>query len=371
MKNILVLSYFYTYTNSKSTAISVNTRIFGIEDYYNIDVLHFENPQGNSTLTSKVKLIEIKQGNRYKLYECVEHYCQKSMEYLRLNQEKYDLVVVHSNFARTNQLIMDIKQNFDIRLISYMPDPFVNGALKEFKQEKVYNHEVEMEYQGYLHSDQVVVTNEFFKDHMLQEYPQFKDKIFVIYHGFIADDMPQKVNNDFLYLGDTYAKRRLDKLLIAFDQLLSENPQYKKYRLGCSISKRKNFMYAVSQLKNPLNFIFYDKIPQAQANQLEREAMGIINVTLTMPDDKQDPYFPTKLAWALKTGKPILTITNNTGCSQAITANAGGYTAKNEIGDIKENLRAIIEEKHTPNLEYIKHFNAQYIGVEFRKIIDN
>lgn len=373
MNKILLISQYFNYKETNSTAISIHSRISGIKDQTDITVYCFENHNQTQKYNDGLKIIETPYDLSIKdIDDKMDAFAENAFNYVKEHVEEYDLILLHSNYSPTHDLVARIKAISDIKIIIYMPDPYVGGPLRELDGVK-YKSKVASEYSAYKHADKAIVTNEFFMQYMLDEYPEFEGKIDYVYHCYEDLDYEVGQSLDIIFLGYLYFGRKIENTLIAFDQLLTEHEELRCFRFVSSVNNSHSLLKTISQLENKSNFqLIRKRIPFEQASKLELNAYGIVNVALEIEGKDIDPYFPTKLAQAFKTGKPILSISKNDGLSRELMKRTNNYFARNEVEEIKDQLyKMMTRTEHDIKYEELEKFNTKHTSIKFLKIIND
>lgn len=372
MKRILLISQHFNFKESSSTAISINTRINGIKDQFAITVFCSKNNEHQAPtdpMLTKVECDFDAQGKSE--YEKVALFATEAFDFCKEQIDNFDLVILHTNNKPTHDLIGKIQEISNIKIIGYFPDPYVHSFRAQLDGEATAER-LASEYNAYKLADKAIVTNEFFKELITSEYPEFSDTIEHIYHCYDDIDYKETTSLNFVFLGAVTFGRKIDNVLIAFDQLITENPEFKKFRFVASIINSNSLLTTISKLENKGNFQFIKKrITFTEANQIELSAYCLVNIALPLPEKQIDPYFPTKLAQAFKTKKPILSISNNPGLSSSLMERTGNYYAHNDVAEIKAQLHQIMKYGSSNNkLEELSKFNTRYTSKKFKKIIN-
>lgn len=372
MKKILLISQYFNFKESNTTAISIHSRINGVKNKFDFDVYCFENAENKAT-DKTIKAIECENDLSIKDNDLkMEIFSDNAFDYVSDNKERYDLILLHSNYAATHDLVKRIKAISNIKILIYMPDPYVSGPNKLLDGGK-YAEKVQSEFDAYNLSEKAIVTNEFFKQYMVEEYPQLESKIEYVYHSY--DDLDYEVSDslNIVFIGALYFGRKIDNVLIAFDQLLTEKPELRKFRFISSINNSKALHKTINSLQNKSNFQFIHKrISFTEASKIELSAYGLVNVAMPIPGKNIDPYFPTKLAQAFKTCKPILSISDNKGLSSELMLRTSNYYAINDVEEIKSQLLKLMENGNSKiNKKQIEKFNTKYTSLKFEKIIND
>lgn len=372
MSKILLISQYFNFKETNTTAISIHSRISGIKDQENITVFCFDNKMKTKSYDEGLKIVETPYDTKINdIDEQMEKFANNAFNYVTENADNFDLIILHSNYSPTHDLVARIKEISDIKIIIYMPDPYVGGPLRELDGSKYYD-KVASEYSAYQHADKAIVTNEFFRQYMLDEYPEFEDKIDYVYHCYEDLDYESSESLDITFIGSLYFGRKIEFTLIAFDQLLSEHEELRCFRFISSVNNSNSLIKTISRLENKDNFIFIHKrIPFEQASMLELRAYGLINIAMEIEGKDIDPYFPTKLAQAFKTGKPVLSISKTDGLSSELMKRTNNYFARNEVDEIKTQLyKMMTRTEHDINHEELEKFNTKHTSIKFLKIID-
>lgn len=372
MKKILVASYFYEFMDSNSSAISINTRVKAIENCFDIDVVCIKNPK-KSCLDLNVNLIELDliEGNINKLSNSnvKEQFVNEIIELLKVNE--YAAILIHSNFPQTNFLPKKIKQsNINVKVVTYMPDPFINTIFEGLLPDEDYENKLSSENSVYLESDAIVVTNEFFKQHIVSSYENIdENKITPIFHMYEKEREASDSNYIYL-LGEFYYGRKVDQLLLAFDELLQENENLRDIKLVFSNSMQDYFLHVVNKMKFFSNIILIDRVPFEKARELEAQSNIFINIALPINSSGNDPYFPTKLCQYFAYHKPILSIVSEYGLSASLMDFTGNLYCKNDKYEIKKCLHKLLIDSHKPDYSSYSEFCVENLRDEMINIFN-
>lgn len=372
MRKILLISQYFNYKETHTTAISIHSRISGIKDQADITVFCFENEGKTQSYEDGLKIVEAPYNQEIiDIDEQMTEFAENAFKYVQAHNHEFDVIILHSNYSQTHDLVARIKAISDIKIIIYMPDPYVGGPLRELDGVK-YQPKVASEYSAYQHADKAIVTNEFFRQYMLEEYPEFEDKIDYVYHCYEDLEYESNESLDITFIGSLYFGRKIENTIIAFDQLLTEHEELRCFRFVSSVNNSNSLIKTIGQLENKANFQFIQKrIPFEQASKLELRAYGLVNIAMEIEDKDIDPYFPTKLAQAFKTGKPVLSISRTDGLSSELMKRTNNYFARNEVEEIKDQLyKMMTRSEHDINHEELEKFNTKHTSVKFLKIID-
>lgn len=370
MKRILLISQYFNFIDQNSTAISINTRISGIENTHEITVFCFDNPKGNKNMVSNCKFKYYNMHEDVDIDEQLELFASEAIDYIKDNTDSFDLVMVHSNYWPTHKLVKQIKKNTTLKVIAYMPDPYVGGPMKNIDFQN-YDKSVIAEKEAYEYADSVLVTNEFFKAYMENYYPHLNEKIHYVYHSFKEENYPVSDSFNLVFIGTLYLGRKINNFLIAFDELLTDYPEYKKFTFTSSVNHSNKLFNVINNLKNKENFIFINqRIPFEQAQKIELNSYAIVNIALPIPDCDVDPYFPTKLAQAFKTNKPIFSVSKNDGFTRKIMEQTDNYFAKDEVESIKKELKKLFDRDEKSGTK-TEMFTVDKTSEEMLKIIKN
>lgn len=372
MRKILLISQYFNYKETHTTAISIHSRISGIKDQADITVFCFDNVKKKQNYDVGLKIVETPFNLKIRDIDVqMDIFAENALEYVKSHGNEFDLIILHSNYSATHDLVAKIKAIIDIKIIIYMPDPYVGGPLRELDGIK-YEPKVASEYSAYKNADKAIVTNEFFMQYMLEEYPEFEGKIDYVYHCYEDLDYKSSESLDITFIGSLYFGRKIEHTLIAFDQLLTEHENLRCFRFVSSANNSRSLLKTISQLENKSNFQFIKKrIPFEQANRLELNAYGLVNIAMEIEGKDIDPYFPTKLAQAFKTRKPVLSISSTDGLSSELMKRTNNYFARNEVEAIKEQLyKMMTRSDHDIKQEELEKFNTKHTSIKFLKIID-
>lgn len=371
MNKILLISYYYNFNNVKSTAISMDSRIYGIKDKYKIDIISMIN-NDNILNSQDYSIFNIHTETEFGSNESIVEFCKKAVQIYSKKPKKYDIVIIHSNTAEMMLIPLKLKAiNSRQKIIGYSPDPSINSVLRTRMLKEDYKNLIENEYKFYENCNRVIVTNDLFKKHIIQFHNISEKKIVTIEHSYKEKIISTDETYNFVYIGTTYFGRKIDNLCSAFDKFIALNEENKKYKLIISITNRQYFLENLKNIINIDNFIFVDRISFDKAQKIESSAFVNINITLPIEGNNRDIYFPTKLAQFLSYDRPILTISDNEGVSSRLMSETNNYYAKNSIDEIVDCLIDISQKRKKINIDKYDSYSSSIKGIIFARLIDD
>ena len=149
-----------------------------------------------------------------------------------------------------------------------------------------------------------------------------------------------------VHLGRLYGLRKIDSFLLALKELneeikhLEDRIVFHQYSEIQDHDLRKIREYGLDKL-----FVVHDKVSYDRSIEIMKEADVLLLFDTLMPNDKVQPYLPSKIVEYLLYQKPIIGICDANSPSYRILKEYGYQTIGSEKEKIKENIRLILEDK--------------------------
>lgn len=212
-------------------------------------------------------------------------------------------------------------------------------------------------------ADKLVFICEQQRDFTLSQYPNYDEllkKSIIMPLTYIPEwDMykqlidTRKSNNKVkqaVHLGRLYGLRNPDSFIDALIELKKEIPdlsdkivfhQYSEIQKDSIVKIKENNLEDI--------FIIHDKVSYKQSTEIMKDSDILVLFDTLMPDEKIQPYLPSKIVEYLLLKKPILGICDSNSPSYKILKEYGFDTVGSDKDSIKENIKAIINNDFKQN----------------------
>jgi glycosyltransferase involved in cell wall biosynthesis len=163
-----------------------------------------------------------------------------------------------------------IIEKFNTGNASTLPSPFY--TVKRLGYKIVLNHAIR-------NSKRIIVPTNFVKEDIIQNFRISQDKIFVIYEGFdrkIEGTGENEYGNYFLYVGNAYPHKNLEKMIEAFRIFSKRNENFKLILVG-----KNDYFY--KRLKNKINentVLFLHDVSDSKLYNLYKNAVSLVDPSL-------------------------------------------------------------------------------------------
>ncbi|HYM65401.1 MAG TPA: glycosyltransferase family 1 protein [Candidatus Sulfotelmatobacter sp.] len=209
------------------------------------------------------------------------HSLKEQLEFPKiLNKENLDLVhfpyfsvpvFYKKPFVVTiHDLIM---HHFPTGKASTLPLPLYE--IKNLGYQKVINHAVR-------DSNKLIVPSNFVKEDLINSFNVSSEKIFVTYEGVDEKILSKWLGkniygNYFLYVGNAYPHKNLEKLIEAFKNFQKENKETKLLLVG-----KDDYFYKKIEknLKDNSSIIFLHNVSDEKLSNLYKNAIALVSVSL-------------------------------------------------------------------------------------------
>ena len=218
----------------------------------------------------------------------------------------------------------------------------------------LYNDRYEQ--RAVMNADKLIFICEEQRDFTLQQYPDYeklKEKSVIMPLTYIPDwkmykniiDAP-RTNRDrkqAVHLGRLYGLRKPTVFIEALrelkkeDEKLSEKVVFHQYSEIQPYDVQKIKEYGLEDL-----FVIHDKVSYNESIEIMKNADILVLFDTLMPEEKIQPYLPSKIVEYLLLKKPILGICGNNSPSYRILKEYGYNTVGCGKEEIKENIKRVI-----------------------------
>ena len=208
------------------------------------------------------------------------------------------------------------------------------------------------------HADKLIFICEEQRDFTLSQYDnyeQLKEKSIIMPLTYVPEwkmykdiiDAP-KVNNKVkqaVHLGRLYGLRKIDNFLEALRQLNNEIADLENKIVFHQYSEiqpddvRKIKEYELDKL-----FILHDKVSYQESIEVMKNSDILVLFDTLMPEEKVQPYLPSKIVEYLLLKKPILGICDKNSPSYRILREYGYDTVGIEVDTIKKNIMSLLKD---------------------------
>lgn len=261
----------------------------------------------------------------------------------------------------------------EVKWYASFSDPFKNSPYKKAENEGksfiykfVYSvggfflYNAKYEEAAVLNADKLIFICEEQRDYTLSQYPnceELKKKSIIMPLTYIKDwkmydelinanNSPNNGPKQAVHLGRLYGLRKIDTFLKALKELkeqdkdLSKKIVFHQYSEIQTPDQKKIKEYGIEDL-----FILHDKVSYKESVNIMKDSDILVLFDTLMPNEKVQPYLPSKIVEYLLLKKPILSVCDKNSPSYRILKKYGYNGVGSSVKDIKNNILKIISDK--------------------------
>lgn len=279
------------------------------------------------------------------------------------------------------------KKNPDVIWYASFSDPFKNSPYKNtdlenksfiykimFRVGSFFLYNSKYEEVAIKNADKLIFICEEQSDFTLSQYDNYEDlkKKSIIYPLTYIPEWnmyKQLLNTEYkpnkvkqaVHLGRLYGLRKIDTFIEALKQLKEEIPDLKDKIVFHQYSEiqpedvRKIKEYDLEDV-----FVLHDKVSYEESINVMKNNDVLVLFDTLMPNQKVQPYLPSKIVEYLLLKKQILGICDSNSPSYRILKEYGYSTVGYKVDDIKQNIRHIIESDSVNDYSLDKLNNDNY-----------
>ena len=374
---------------------------------YNIDVVAFTSKKDESIINELEKDENYKKFNMkyinkdfdsvnfskknlniFKIILCIRKLYKKSKELSK--KQKYDVLYSNSmpNYTHFAAYLVKKRLGSNIKWYASFSDPIINNPyINVLKRKNIILYLLQKtifyknKYQNYAlkYADKLIFMSEELRDFVIGSNKDLLSKSIVIPITYIESwdsyktlieykpKFEKKIIN-FMHFGNIYGLREIELFLIALKQLKLENKDVMKnviiHQYG-NIEPRKRALikkYDVDDI-----FIVHERVDYHTCLNLMKEKASVLVIFDTiLPDNKIQPFLPSKILEYLLARKPIYAVTSKKSPTYRIL-NKDHICTNYSIDSIKKTLLKQIQNIKPIENNYKNYENKFVIKRELKK----
>lgn len=316
-------------------------------------------------------------------------YIRDSLKEFEKNE--YDYLFTSSVPGISHLCGRKIKRNHpEVKWIASFSDPFKNSPYKKDPDveksnliNKIAFHVGAFIYYNNIYeeaavkyADKLVFICEEQRDFTLNQYPDLnreelmkKSVIYPLtyieewdmYKDLINVKAQSNLVKQAVHLGRLYGLRKIDNFLQALKELNEEDNRLKEKIVFHQYSEiQPSDLMKIKEYHLEELFIVHDKVSYNESVNIMKNADALVLFDSLMPNEKIQPYLPSKIVEYLILKKPILGICDENSPSYRIMKEYGFNEVGSSVENIKNNIKAIINNDYHFNYSLDKLENKEY-----------
>lgn len=180
-----------------------------------------------------------------------------------------------------------------------------------------------------------------------------------MYKKLINVETSNNRSKQAVHLGRLYGLRKIDSFLEALKELKEEDKNLEDKVVFHQYSEiQPNDILKIKEYGLDKLFIIHDKVSYDESTEIMKNADILVLFDTLMPNEKVQPYLPSKIVEYLMLKKSILGICDNNSPSYRILNEYGYSTIGSSKDEIKQNIRKILcDDAHDHSIEPLNNDN--------------